>query len=96
MPPFRDDLATVAAQKHNPQSQLWICEKAQATGDQAERLRLTERMYRIQFDRGGWIIPFFANVENTHKIQTGGWPKNDFSGRTFGNAHFEQVNLASG
>ncbi|GAA4232978.1 hypothetical protein GCM10022254_34320 [Actinomadura meridiana] len=40
--------------------------------------------------------PFFANVENAYKVRTSGWPKNDFSGRTFGNAHFEQVCLASG
>ncbi|WP_157406334.1 hypothetical protein [Actinomadura chibensis] len=50
-------------------------------------------MYRVQFDRGG---PFFANVENAHKVQTGGRPKNDFCGRTFGNVHFEQVCPASG
>ncbi len=94
------DLSDTTKLTHQPEADLRelrsISEKAQATGDQAERLRLTERMYRIHFDRGGWIVPFFANVENAHKVQTGGWPKNDFSGRTFGNAHFEQVYLASG
>ncbi|ALG10633.1 ABC transporter substrate-binding protein [Kibdelosporangium phytohabitans] len=70
-----------------------LYEQAQATTDQAKQAELTQRMYQIQFDRGGWIIPFFANVENAHSTRSAGWPKSDFAGRTFGNARFEQVYL---
>ncbi|RKT56135.1 ABC transporter substrate-binding protein [Saccharothrix australiensis] len=66
-------------------------ERAQATTDEAERVALTRRVYDIQYERGGWIIPFFANVENAHHVRTGGWPNQDFPGRTFGNGRFEQV-----
>ncbi|MFI0405811.1 ABC transporter substrate-binding protein [Actinomadura sp. 3N508] len=70
-----------------------LYEQAQTTTDQAKQDQLTQQIYQIQFERGGWIIPFFANVENAHNVKNAGWPKNDFSGRTFGNAHFEQVYL---
>ncbi|MFI0366904.1 ABC transporter substrate-binding protein [Actinomadura sp. 1N219] len=70
-----------------------LYEQAQSTTDLAKQNQLTQQIYQIQFDRGGWIIPFFANVENAHHVKNAGWPKNDFSGRTFGNAHFEQVYL---
>ena len=94
------DLSDTTTLTHMPESDLRelrsIADQAQATRDEAERRRLTERMYQIQFERGGWIIPFFANVENAHSVRTGGWPKHDFAGRTFGNAHFEQVYLTSG
>jgi peptide/nickel transport system substrate-binding protein len=50
-------------------------------------------MYQLEFDQGGWIIPFFANVENATNTKVAGWPKHDYSGRTFGNGHFEQVYL---
>jgi peptide/nickel transport system substrate-binding protein len=32
-------------------------------------------------------------VVNAYSSKTGGWPKNDFAGRSFGNAQFHQVYL---
>ncbi|TCO61163.1 ABC transporter substrate-binding protein [Actinocrispum wychmicini] len=72
-----------------------LYEQAQATTDQTRQNDLTQRMYQLEYDRGGWIIPFFANVENAYNVKTAGWPKDDFAGRTFGNARFEQVYLTS-
>ncbi|MBB5956967.1 peptide/nickel transport system substrate-binding protein [Saccharothrix tamanrassetensis] len=68
-----------------------LYEQAQASTDGTRRAVLTRKMYEIQYERGGWIIPFFANVENAHNVRTAGWPEQDFPGRTFGNGHFEQV-----
>ncbi len=70
-----------------------LYEQAQHTTDPAKRDDITKQMYQLEFDRGGWIIPFFPNVVNAYNEKTGGWPKNDFGGRTFGNGQFEQVYL---
>lgn len=69
--------------------------QAQATTDETKRVEITKQLYRYQFDQGGWIIPFFANVENAYHVKSAGWPKSDFAGRTFGNGHFEQVYLTN-
>ncbi|WP_146607325.1 ABC transporter substrate-binding protein [Spongiactinospora gelatinilytica] len=91
------DLSESTTLTHMPKADLDalrdLHDKALSTVDEAKRAELTRQMYQIQFDRGGWIIPFFANVVNAHHAKVAGWPKQDASGRSFGNAHFEQLYL---
>lgn len=65
--------------------------EAQGNTDEKARNELKAKMYQNQFERGGWIIPFFSNVENAYSEKTAGWAKNDVAGRTFGNGRFDQV-----
>jgi peptide/nickel transport system substrate-binding protein len=50
-----------------------------------------QEMYKIQFERGGQIIPYFTNVVDAYSTKVAGFRPPDPRGTSFGAAHLEYV-----
>lgn len=82
------------AHYHDPEYRA-LFDKAEATLDPASRATIETQMQMHLFDKGPYLIPYFANTIDAYRDDIGGWPSQDLTGIGLGRAAFAKVFIGS-
>jgi peptide/nickel transport system substrate-binding protein len=72
-----------------------LIQKARAELDDAKRREILHQAQEMQYEQGGYIIPYFSNIIDAYSAKLGGF-KEAKSGFPFGNYWFKNIGFTEG